>query len=257
MEAERGTGLKKETRQRVATLLEHFVAQLTQVEYDLEELQKAYPFHSLFFRDEAIIAFKRQRSIVTSLGQSLYPRLARLIAEQRYNDIHLEREFRAILDGAVADAIDRIVTELRVKQRKPDYVQEIAEILGAKGGKPREVVVTADLFIGDFAKGPFFAEIKTPLPNLDIAAESKQKLLTFVALYHEQKPQAFLAFPYNPFITREGYNHPFTKQIMDMDKEVLIGEEFWDKIGGKGTYAELLEVIQEVKRRTPLQGRRI
>lgn len=183
--------MKRETRQKVADLLKHFVTRLTQVKYNVEELQKAYPFHSLFFRGEAIIAFKRQRSIVTSLGQSLYPRLARIIAEEHYNDVHLEREFRATIDGAVAEVIDRIVTELRVKQRKPNHVQEIAEVIGAKGGNPREVVVTADLFIGDFAEGPFFAEIKTPLPNLDIAAESKQKILTFIALHREQNPQAF------------------------------------------------------------------
>jgi len=249
METEGWIELKRETRQKTADLLKHFVTRLTQVEYNAEELQKAYPFHSLFFRDEALIAFKRQRSIVTSLGQSLYPKLARIIAEEHYNDIHLEREFRATIDGAIADTVDRIVTELRVKQRKPDHTQEVAEVLGAKGGNPREVVVTADLFIDDFAGGPFFAEIKTPLPNLDIAAESKQKILTFIALHRKQNPQAFLAFPYNPFITRQAYNHPFTSQIMDLEAEVLMGEEFWDKIGGKGTYDELLDVITEVKRK--------
>lgn len=34
---------------------------------------------------------------------------------------------------------------------------------------------------------------------------------------------------------------------MDLEAEVLIGEEFWDKIGGKGTYAQLLDIIEEVK----------
>ncbi len=246
--------MKSDTRQEVADLLKHFVTRLTQMEYDIEELQRAYPFHSLFFRDEDIIAFKRQRSIMTSLGQSLYPRLARIIAAQHYNDIHLERRFRGTVDGEVADAIDRIVTELRVKQRKPDHKQEVTQVLEARGGKPREVVVTADIFIGDFSGGPFFAEIKTPVPNLDIAAESKQKILTFIALHREQNPQAFLAFPYNPFITREAYDHPFTRQIMDIQTEVLMGEEFWDKIGGKGTYVELLKVIQEVKELTSFGG---
>lgn len=256
MEAEGGIDLKRETRQKVADLLKQFVTRLTQVEYSIEELQRAYPFHSLFFRDEAIVAFKRQRSIVTSLGQSLYPRLACIIAEEHYNDVHLEREFRAILEGAVADAIERIITELRVKQRKPDHAQEIAEVLGAKGGKPREVVVTADLFIGDFAEGPFFAEIKSPRPNLDVAAESKKKILTFIALHCSKNPQAYLAFAYNPFISREAYDHPFTSQIMDLKAEVLMGEEFWDKIGSKGTYDELLDVIAEVKKKTPIRRER-
>ncbi len=242
--------MQRETRQKVATLLKDFVIRLTRVQYSIEELQRAYPFHSLFFRDEAIIAFKRQRSIVTSLGQRLYPRLARIIAEEHYSDVHLEREFRATVDGAVADTIDRIVTELRVRQRKPDHAQEIAEVLGAKGGERREVVITADLFIGDFIPGPFFAEIKSPLPNLDVAAESKKKILTFIALHHDKNPEAYLAFAYNPFISREAYNHPFTGQIMDLAAEVLIGEEFWDKIGGKGTYTQLLDIIEEVKEET-------
>ena len=248
--------MQRETRQKVVDLLRQFVTRLTQVEYSIEELQKAYPFHSLFFRNEAIVAFKRQRSIVTSMGQSLFPRLARIIAEERYKDVHLDREFRGTINGAVADAIDRIVTELRVKQRKPNHVQEIAEVLGAKGHKLREVVVTADLFIGDLSGGPFFAEIKSPLPNLDVAAESKKKILTFIALHSDKNPQAYLAFAYNPFISREAYNHPSTSQIMDMEAEVLMGEEFWDKIGGRGTYSELLDVIEEVKKKTPLRIKR-
>lgn len=145
---------------------------------------------------------------------------------------------------------------MRVKQRRPDHAQEIAEVLGAKGGKPREVVVTTDLFIGDFIEGPFFAEIKSPLPNLDVAAESKKKILTFIALHRSENPQAYLAFAYNPFIRRDAYNHPFTSQIMDLEAEVLMGEEFWDKIGCTGTYGELLDVITEVKKQTPIRRKR-
>lgn len=228
---------------------------LTQVEYSLEKLERAYPFHALFFRDEALIAFKRQRSIVTTLGQRLYPRLARIVASEQFEKVQLEAEIRGVLDGNMADTIDRVVTELRVKQRTPDHAQEVAEILAAEGGEPREVVVTADLHIGDFTEGPFFAEIKTPVPNLDIAAESKRKLLTFIALHRGRNPQAFLAFPYNPFLRREDYNHPFTCRIMDLDAEVLMGDEFWDKIGGPGTYVELLEVLREVKAEVPIRGR--
>ena len=155
METKERINLKRETRQKITDLLNQFVTRLTQEEYTIEELQKAYPFHSLFFRGEALVAFKRQRSIVTKLGQGLFPKLARIVAEEHYSDIHLGREFRATVDGAVADTIDRIVTELRVKQRKPDRALEVTEALRAKGGEPREVVVTADLFIGDFAEGPF------------------------------------------------------------------------------------------------------
>lgn len=245
--------MKDETLSAVLTLMEQFVSRMTKVEYNLDELHKAYPFHSLFFRDDAIVAFKRQRSIMTMMGQSLYPKLARIIAQERYSDVHLEHEFRGTIDGAAADAIDRIVTQLRVRQRKPDHAAEIGEVLAAQGGDPREVVVRADLYIGDFNAGAFFAELKAPLPNLDIAAESKHKMLTFVALHRDRHPQAYLAFPYNPFLTRAAYKHSFTRQVMDIEADVLMGEEFWNMIGGPDTYAALMDAIQEVTRRTSLR----
>ena len=106
--------------------------------------------------------------------------------------------------------------------------------------------VIADLYIGDFQDGPFFAEIKTPKPNLDICVETKSKILTFKALLYDRNPQAYLAFHYNPYITRAAYAHPLTKRIMDLQAEILMGEEFWDAIGGNGTFAELLQVIEKV-----------
>ena len=37
-------------------------------------------------------------------------------------------------------------------------------------------------------------------------------------------------------------------QYMDLEDEVLIGKEFWDIVGGEGTYEEVLEIYQEVGR---------
>jgi hypothetical protein len=91
-------------------------------------------------------------------------------------------------------------------------------------------------------------EIKSPRPNLDVCTESKKKMLYFKIIHFNSKVEAYLAFPYNPFIKRESYSHNFTLQIMDVEKEVLIGEEMWDKIGGKGTFDELIRVLEEVKR---------
>jgi hypothetical protein len=28
----------------------------------------------------------------------------------------------------------------------------------------------------------------------------------------------------------------------------LIGEEMWDKLGGEGTYEEILDIVEEIKR---------
>lgn len=123
------------------------------------------------------------------------------------------------------------------------------EIQAVNSGKLREIRLIADLFIEDFSPGPLFMELKTPLPNLDICAESKRKILTFKTLYLDKNPQAYLGLYYNPFYPEE-YKHSFTKRVMDMKREVLIGEEMWDTLGGKGTYQELLKLIEEVAKET-------
>ncbi len=234
------------TRKAVHEFLKAFTRQSLKT-FDLEVLKRAYPFHRLFFDDLGLVAFKQERSMVTRMGQSLYPELARLIASEKYSEVVLEKVIEGELNVAALGKIDQVVRELRSGQRKPNHAMEMDEIYRATSGrKTRKVRVIADVFIGDFVKGPFFIELKTPKPNLDICAESKSKILTFKALWQDRNPQACLAFYYNPFVTRAAYAHNFTKQIMDMQAEVLIGEEFWDEIGGNGTFSELLAIIEIV-----------
>ena len=66
--------------------------------------------------------------------------------------------------------------------------------------------------------------------------------------------QAYLGLTYNPFIERAAYAHSYTKQIMDMEWQVLMGSELWDMIGGTGTYAELLDIIEDVHAHLPAIG---
>ena len=59
---------------------------------------------------------------------------------------------------------------------------------------------------------------------------------------------AFYALPYNPYGKREDYNWSFPARWFDMknDPVVLIGNEFWDKIGGKGTYNFFITAVNEL-----------
>jgi hypothetical protein len=237
--------MNKDTRQAVHDLLRTF-ARTSLKDYDVEALKRAYPFHRLFFDEVGLVAFKQERSVVTKMGQSLYPKLAQLIASENHTEVEREKVIQGKLKDSTVSAIDRIVRELRARQRVPNHAQEMQQVLGAPTGTRVTVQVIADLYIGDWRGGPFFAEIKTPRPNLDICAESKAKILTFETLLNKQHARAHLAFPYNPFITREAYAHSFTKQIMDMQTEVLMAEEFWDTIGGNGTFDALLEIIESV-----------
>ena len=219
------------------------------------DLTQSYPFHCLVFTNEDIAAVRAERSIVTNMGNAFYPKLAEAIAKGRYNEVSLEHTIQGELNDASCNMIEQIVTELRAPtrgrstRRQPDQDAELDDILNSRGGGVSIRSVTADLYIGDYVDGPLFVELKSPLPNLDMTAESKRKMMYFLAMMNRQGSegaQAFLGLTYNPFGNRTDYRHPYTRRIMDMEKEVLIGSELWDYIGGPGTYDELLEIIAEI-----------
>jgi hypothetical protein len=51
---------------------------------------------------------------------------------------------------------------------------------------------------------------------------------------------------YNPYGSRSNYKHSFAVKHLDMKNQILLEDEFWDIVGGKGTFAELLSIYREV-----------
>ncbi|MDX2131063.1 MAG: TdeIII family type II restriction endonuclease, partial [Planctomycetota bacterium] len=105
------------------------------------------------------------------------------------------------------------------------------------------------VYIEDVQNNTRFAfELKSPLPNSDITKVSKEKIFKLYAMDPPQVTQAFFALPYNPYGTRDQYQWSFPARWFDMrnDKVVLIGNEFWDTIGGKGTYQFFIKQINEI-----------
>jgi len=239
--------MKPETITRIKNEIIQF-SKKSLPQYSIEELKRAFPFHSIFFTDEGLRAFKVQRTLVTRMGMKLYPKIAFLVAQDKYSRVYLNHDIESEADTGMISKADRILDELRTGLRRPDAVKEWDEIINSASGEKRKHKIRADLFIGDFKPGPLFMEIKSPRPNLDVCTESKKKMLYFKIINSNLKVEAYLAFPYNPFIRRENYSQNFTLQIMDIEREVLIGEEMWDKIGGKGAFGELLRILDEIKR---------
>ena len=59
---------------------------------------------------------------------------------------------------------------------------------------------------------------------------------------------AYYALPYNPYGRREDYAWGFPARWFNMreDEVVLIGNEFWEKIGGTGTYQSFIDAVNEI-----------
>jgi type II restriction enzyme len=219
--------------------------------YTIDELKRAYPFHSLFFPDEALKAFKIQRSLVTKMGQTLFPNLAAIILRETYHNVHINWKVKAELEAAKLNLISEILDGLDARKRKPDAIQEMKEMANIKGnikgGEIQPVQITADVYVGDFEQGPLLLEVKTPQPKKEDCVRSKRRLLIFRSYYADRDPQAYIAFYYNPYIEREKYNWWPTLQILDINNEVLIGQEMWDYLGGHGTYNQILQIVEEIR----------
>ena len=91
-------------------------------------------------------------------------------------------------------------------------------------------------------------EIKAPLPNSDQTKVSKEKLLKLHSMEPRLVDEAYFALPYNPYGRREDYSWSFPGRWFNMkaDKVVLIGNEFWDKVGGPGTYQAFIDAVNEL-----------
>jgi hypothetical protein len=131
---------------------------------------------------------------------------------------------------------------------KPDWETELAYVLQGKG-QPIPVQVTCDVYAEDsLHKNRYAFELKAPLPNSDQTKVSKEKLLKLYSMEPPQIDGAYYALPYNPYGQRENYSWGFPARWFNMkeDPVVLIGNEFWEKIGGLGTYQAFIETVNEI-----------
>lgn len=134
--------------------------------------------------------------------------------------------------------------------KKPDWDAELSYILKGKG-EPIPVQIVCDVYAANPATNQRYAfELKAPLPNSDITKVSKEKILKLYSMDPPQVDGAYFALPYNPYGVREKYDWSFPARWFDMKKDlvVLIGDEFWDKIGGLGTYQTFIAAVNEIGR---------
>ncbi len=106
-----------------------------------------------------------------------------------------------------------------------------------------------DLYIKTPDGAETFFEIKSPKPNKGQCLEVVSRLLHVHAIKRAGPPKVrtYLAMAYNPFgDERISYSHSFTLKYLDFEHMVLVGREFWEYIGGQGTYEEVLAIYREV-----------
>ncbi|MGO8754655.1 MAG: TdeIII family type II restriction endonuclease [Gallionellaceae bacterium] len=210
------------------------------------------------------------------------PLYAALVPDEIFKGAHFERRFvtpfgavweslaEAVASAALGmairgQAIDGLVKEGRLQRIaevlnrlehgpvdgervRPDWDTELKYILEGEGEKI-PVRVICDLYAEDVKNKKRYAfEIKAPLPNSDQTKVSKEKILKLYAMEPRLVDEAYFALPYNPYGKRELYAWSFPARWFNMKKDaaVLIGNEFWDKLGGPGTYKSFISTVNEI-----------
>jgi len=208
------------------------------------------PFHERLFSKARIRETSFFHSCSTTIGVTLFQNIAYLMAKGNKDFKRVEKQFRVRgkFSNRAKSIIEDIIFDLGRRQndsqkRTPDIKEEIKEILKFSGDGEESNQI-ADLFITGFNDNEIYIEIKTTKPNKGEAEKTKRAMLKIVSL--RNKPVCvFVAMAYNPYEPEE-FSWPLPLNYLKLGEDLLVGKEFWDFLGGDGTYKELLNLFEEV-----------
>lgn len=208
------------------------------------------PFHFRLLGKDRMALFSFIQSVNTTLGISIFEKVGQIVALSLAKDAKDRYDFEGFISNEAVLKIDSIMRELRSAIKKPNKESETKEVLAVskKGEMGKKLKKRVDLFVvSKDGTGNYF-EIKTAKPNINEFTGIKKQLLDWIAMRgsikSKVKIKTFVAIPYNPY-EPQPYERWTLQGLFDLNEEVLVGPEFWDMLGGKGTYKDLLNVFEE------------
>lgn len=237
-------------KQVVTTMMDRVMVRVLKEDPFVKEIHHlSKPLYAALVPDEIFKGSHFERRFVTPFG-GVWEKLAQVVAIEAHGECLMGHSISGNVKSERLRRIQEVLNSLehstKIKAKtKPDWDSELKYILEGKG-EPIPVTVTCDIFINNQFTGKKYAfELKGPLPNSDQTKVSKEKMFKLLAMDEPQVTEAFYALPYNPYGKREAYKWRFPMRWFNMhtDKSVLIGNEFWNMIGGNGTYENFIKEI--------------
>jgi len=251
----RSQKIKKEIQEVIIELMDRVMSRVLEEDPFKKDVHRAKrPLYAALVPDEIFKGSHFERRFVTPFG-SVWEKLAVVAANSGLGYGASGQNITGTVNEDRLNRITEILNRLEHPGRgnknkiRPNWDEEISYIFKGKSKKKIPVTVVCDLIAKNKANGEQYAfELKAPLPNSDQTKVSKEKLLKLYCMEPKRVDEAYYALPYNPYGRREDYDWPFPSRWFNMreDKVVLIGDEFWEKIGGKGTFQAFISAINEI-----------
>ena len=236
----------------IKTLMDRVMQRVLVTDPFLEDEHRAKkPLYAFLVPDEIFKGSHFERRFVTPFGGA-WEKLAAVAGNTGGGKAILQHPITGNVNAERLRRIQAILNRLEHRTDrsiKPDWESELKYVLEGESDSLLPTTVMTDLYLETEDGHKYAFEIKAPLPNSDQTKVSKEKIFKLYAMEPAQIDGAYYALPYNPYgVNREDYAWTFPARWFDMrnDPVVLIGRDFWDKIGGAGTYEAFLEAVNEI-----------
>ncbi len=209
------------------------------------------PFHTRLLGKDRIALFSFIHSLNTNFGTTIFEPVALTIASSTFK----ETKAQAIAGNRMSDEAQKVIQDimdnLTSANCKPNKLEEIEAIRAVvncgnmKSVKPAKI----DVWLKSYDDQLYLFDIKTAKPNRGSFKEYKRTLLEWTACILADNPQlnvhTLIAIPYNPYEPKP-YSRWTMAGMLDIEYELKVAEEFWDFLGGEGTYNDLLDIFEFV-----------
>ena len=209
------------------------------------------PFHTRLLGKDRLALYSFIHSLSTNFGTAIFEPVAVTIAKNNFKNAKAHTKSGQLISEQALFEIQRIMNNLETVVSSPNKIEEIEAIRQVcQTGPMRKVKPTkVDLLLETYTNELYLFDLKTAKPNVGGFKEFKRTLLEWVAIVLASNPNAkvntIIAIPYNPY-EPQPYNRWTMRGMLDLEHELKVGYEFWDFLGGNGTYQDLLDCFERI-----------
>jgi hypothetical protein len=209
------------------------------------------PFYTKLLGKDRLALYSFIHSLISNFGTAIFEPVAVTISKSKFKDAKTHATAGESISEKALTKIQKIMDDLTTATSSPNKTEEIATIRQVCQVQPMRKVKLrkVDLYIESYANELYLFDLKTAKPNAGGFEEFKRTLLSWVAAVLAVNPKininTLIAIPYNPY-EPQPYNRWTMRGMLDLDQELKVGYEFWDFLGGKGTYQDLLDCFERV-----------